>query len=60
MPMLSDRHYPFNCLVKGFANTFERYQDILDVTMDSHVLMLHEQGHAGGLHEDAVNRQERS
>ena len=26
MPPLSDPPYPFNCLLSGFASTFERYQ----------------------------------
>jgi len=26
MPPLSDPPYPFNCVLSGFASTFERYQ----------------------------------
>jgi len=26
MPPFSDPPYPFNCLLNGFASTFERYQ----------------------------------
>jgi len=28
MPTFSDLPYPFNCLLKGFASNFERYQPI--------------------------------
>jgi len=28
MPTLSDPPYPFNCLPKGLASTFERYQTV--------------------------------
>jgi len=30
MPTLSDPPYPFNCLPKGLASTFEHYQNIMD------------------------------
>jgi len=32
MPTLSDPPYPFNCLPKGLASTFERYQIIREMS----------------------------